>query len=460
MSNLARVLLIVPFALVSLTAGERDAALIEAAKTQDHQMVAALVEGGADVDVRQGDGATALHWAAYWDDQVMADLLITAKADVNASNDLGATALWLASRNRNPTMIATLLDAGANPNATLATGETPLMQASLAGDVASVRALLAHSANVNAHETSRDQTALMWAVSNGHTGVVRALLEAGADVHARSHASQRMVSTAARVGVVGGTVYDRDGVFEVGAGGYTALLLAARQGQLESARLLVAAGANVNDASTSGTSALVVAAHSGHTGLGAHAAVGTLLLEHGADPDAAGAGYTATHAAVLTGDLKLVKALLAHGADANLPLLKGTPVRRFSTDFALAKSLIGATPLWLAAKFGESDIMRALLDHGAEPQFAMTDGTTPLMIAISAGAGQDRRDRMFIKPEVMAKAREREAPLTLEAVTVLVGAGADVNAVSESGNTALSLATRRRLDDVVQLLTDHGATPR
>ena len=187
----------------------------------------------------------------------------------------------------------------------------------------------------------------------------------------------------------------------------------------------------------------------------AHAAVGTLLLEHGADPDAAGAGYTATHAAVLTGDLELVKALLAHGADANLPLLKGTPVRRFSTDFALAKSLIGVTPLWLAAKFGESDIMRALLDHGAEPQFAMT-----VMIAISAGAGQDRRDRMFIKPEVMAKAREREAPLTLEAVTVLVGAGADVNAVSESGNTALSLATRRRLDDVVQLLADHGATRR
>ena len=135
-------------------------------------------------------------------------------------------------------------------------------------------------------------------------------------------------------------------------------------------------------------------------------------------------------------------------------------MRRFSTDFALAKSLIGATPLWLAAKFAESDIMRALLDHGAEPQFAMTDGTTPLMIAISAGAGQDRRDRMFIKPEVMAKAREREAPLTLEAVTVLVGAGADVNAISESGNTALSLATRRRLDDVVQLLADHGAKKR
>ena len=90
----------------------------------------------------------------------------------------------------------------------------------------------------------------------------------------------------------------------------------------------------------------------------------------------------------------------------------------------------------------------------------MKDGTTPLMIAISAGAGQDRRDRMFIQPEVMAKAREREAPLTLEAVTVLVGAGADVNAVNESGNTALSLATRRRLDDVVQLLADHGAIPR
>ena len=128
------------------------------------------------------------------------------------------------------------------------------------------------------------------------------------------------------------------------------------------------------------------------------------------DPDAASAGYTA----MLTGDLELVKALLAHGTDANLSLLKGTPVRRFSADFALAKSLIGATPFWLAEKFSESDIMRTLLDHSAEPQFAMKDGTTPLMIAISAGAGQDRRDRMFIQPEVIAKAREREPPLTLE----------------------------------------------
>lgn len=459
MSHCARVLLIVPLVLVGLAAGERDAALLEAAKAQDRQTVAALVEGGADVDVRQGDGATALHWAAYWDDQVMADLLIVAKADVNASNDLGATPLWLASRNRNPAMVVALLDAGANPNVALSTGETPLMQASLAGDVASVQALLASGADVSVHETSRDQTALMWAVSNGHTEVVGALLEAGADVHARSHASRRMISTSARVGVVGGTVYDRDGVFEVGAGGYTALLLAARQGHLGSARLLVAAGANPNDASAYGTSALVVAAHSGHTGLGAHSAVATLLLDLGADPDAAGGGYTAMHAAVLTGDLELVTALLAHDADPNLPLLQGTPARRFSTDFALSKSLVGATPLWLAAKFGESAIMRALLDHAAAPGFAMKDGTTALMVAISAGAGQDRRDRMFIQPEVMATAREREAFVTLEAVTVLVRAGADVNAVTVSGDTALHMAAARRLDVVVQLLADHGATP-
>ena len=138
--------------------------------------------------------------------------------------------------------------------------------------------------------------------------------------------------------------------------------------------------------------------------------------------------------------------------------MNGTPVRRFSTDFAFAKSLIGATPLWLAAKFGESEMMRVLLDHGAELHFAMADGTTPLMIAISAGAGQDRRDRMFMQPEVMTRARAREPVVTLEAVTVLLDAGADVNAVSESGDTALHRAAGRRLDAVVQVLADRGAT--
>jgi ankyrin repeat protein len=331
------------------------------------------------------------------------------------------------------------------------------MQASLTGDVGSVRDLIAHGANVNAREKSRDQTALMWAVTNDHAEVVGALLDAGADVHARTNSSRRMVSTSPRVGVNPPTVYDMSGVFEVGSGGYTPILFAAQQGRIEPARLLVAAGANVNDVAAFGTSALVVAAHSAHAGKGGHSAVAELLLEKGADPDAAGAGYTALHAAVLTGDLALVRSLLAHRADPNIPLKSGTPVRRFSADYALSRTLIGATPLWLAAKFGETEIVRALIAHGADARFAMKDGTTPLMIAVSAGAGQDRRDRMFLDPEIIADSRDRDAALTLDTATLLIGAGADVDAANAAGDTALHHAASRRLDEVVRRLVDAGA---
>ena len=76
------------------------------------------------------------------------------------------------------------------------------------------------------------------------------------------------------------------------------MLFAARSGDLESAKLLVAAGADVNGAAPDGNSVLVVAAHSGH------GSVAEFLLDKDADPNATGAGYTALHAAVLRGDLR------------------------------------------------------------------------------------------------------------------------------------------------------------
>jgi ankyrin repeat protein len=205
-----------------------------------------------DVNARQPDGATALHWAAHWDDLEAADLLIHAGANVNAANDLAVTPLALSCENGNTAMVDKLLQAGAYPNAAVETGETALMTASRGGSLGAVEALLTRGADVNAKEPSRGQTALMWAVAQQHPAIVRALIEHGADIHARSHVRHVYVNRGGR----------SNG--EIEQGGFTPLLFAARQGDINSAELLLAAGANVNETAPDGTSALVVAAHSGH----------------------------------------------------------------------------------------------------------------------------------------------------------------------------------------------------
>src|SRR4029079_5055235 len=223
---------------------------------------------------------------------------------------------------------------------------------------------------------SRGQTALMWAVAQRHPAAVAALIEAGADINARSRAYDQTVSRDSPASA--DADYPRD---IVQRGGSTALLFAARSGDVESARLLLTAGANVNDALPDCTSALVLAAHS------TQSAVAMLLLDKGARPDHEAAGYTALHAAVLRGDLALVKALLAHGANPSPKITKGTPLRRSGTDFELPETLIGATPYFLAAKFLETAIMPVLLAAGTDPRVGLADGTTPLMVAAGMGAG-------------------------------------------------------------------------
>jgi ankyrin repeat protein len=211
---------------------------------------------------------------------------------------------------------------------------------------------------------------------------------------------------------------------------------------------LLEGGADVNDALPDGTSALVLAAHSGH------GAVGALLLDKGADPNAAAVGYTALHAAVLRADLDLVKALLAHGANPNAQITKGTPVRRLSQDFELPKTLVGATPYLLAAKFLEVDMMRVLAAAGADPRLAMKDGTTPLMAAAGVGASRNS-DRRGLT--VYDGGKVEDESRVVEAVTSALTLGADVNAVNQTGNTALHGAASLGYDAVVKLLAEKGA---
>ena len=272
-----------------------DLRLVQAMERRDVHAVEGLLKQRIDVNAAQPDGATALHWAAHWDDVATAERLLRAGAKVNAANDLGVTPLALACENGSVPMVEALLRGAADPNSKLLSGEAAIMTAARTGNARVVQALVAGGANVNAKEESHGQTALMWAVANRHPEVVRVLLASGADVNARSEVRPRVVHTGNRFG-------DRNesrGVVTLDLGGFTPLLFAARQGDLESARLLLDAGAKVEDRAATAASALVVAAHSGQ------GAFAKMLLDKGADANAAGAGYTALHAAVLRGDLDL-----------------------------------------------------------------------------------------------------------------------------------------------------------
>ena len=437
-----------------LSAQSGDLRLVEAVKRQDTVAVHVLVSE-ADVNATQADGATALHWAAYRDDLATARLLIGAGADAGVSNELGVTPLDLACENANAAMVEMLLTAGADATAAVGSGETLLMSCARTGSVAAVRALVVGGAEVNAREPTENQTALMWAVAERHPAVVKLLLDSGADLHARSRVRRKVISrrlqSELKYGELGRS-YGTDAE-ETSIGGFTALLFAARQGDIESARLLLAAGASVNDTAPDGASVLVVAIHSGHGTLA------TFLLGHGANPNGATAGYTALHAAVLTGDLDLVEALLAHGARPDAQVTLATRVTRNGQVLMLGEHLLGSTPFALAAKFTEVRIMRALAAAGADVRLPLKNGWTPLMLAASASwryAVWDRRDRALAKaPAFQAQMYDEDG--TLAAVRFAVESGADVNAVDADGNTALHHVVDKGFDTVVEFLATRSA---
>lgn len=425
-----------------LSAGA-DLRLIDAVKAQDETSVRALLRQHVDVNSQQGDGTTALHWAADLDNLAIADLLIRAGARVDAANDLGAVPLHLACTNRSVPMVDRLLESKANPNAKLLDGETVLMTCARTGEAKAVKALLVHGADPKAKETEHDQTALMWAAAESHPDVVALLIEFGADIRARSHIYSQTVV---------GEQTQRAGReklnYDVLRGGSTPLLFAARVGDAESAKLLLDAGADPNDSLPDGTSALVLAAHSGQGNVGA------LLLDKGADPNALGSGYTALHAAVLRSDLNLVKALLAHKADPNIRMTRGTPVRRDTMDFNLLAPLIGSTPYLLAAKFVEPEIMRTLVAGGADPKLNMPNGATALMLAagMDSGIEEDRRGINLIDFGKL----ETDSQV-LPAVTAAFNLSGEVNAVNKTGDTALHAAVTHSYESVIRFLADHGA---
>ena len=436
---------IVLAAAAALGASDGGPQLLQAARDGDTAAVRELLGAGADANAGAGDGATALHWAAYRDNGELARLLIRAGASVDAANDLGVTPLWVAATTRSTAVLETLLEAGADPNVAPPTGETPLMVTARTANAEGVWLLIGHGADVNAREDRKGQTALMWAVSRRQPAIVRTLIDAGADVHARTATSQRYVLFCCQE--YNGDV--RPGTAWVPHGGFTPLLFAAREGALESARLLLAAGADADDTAADGASALGLAALSGQ------GAVADLLLEAGADVDAAGAGYTPLHAAVLRADLALAEALIANGANLNARLTQATQARRNHNDYAFDKALLGATPFMLAAKEGEAEFMRAFAAAGADLSLPLSDGSTPLM---AAALGKQRavpgRTLIIVAGQPVNRVPERRARAAVEVVVEL---GADVDATNDAGDTALHVAARKRFDTVVRFLAENGA---
>ncbi len=439
----AGLLAVVLLAGANLSAEAADLQLKEAIRSGDHAAVGTLIDDGADVNAPEADGATMLHWAVRWDDPESVDLLLAAGADADAANAYGVTPLSLACINRSAPLVSRLLNAGADPDAATTMGETALMTCARTGNADAVAALLDHGAsNVNAREASRGQTALMWAVAEGHPEVVRALIEHGADVRARTRTRSLLVS-------VGGRGDER--ARELPLGGFTPLLFAARHGRGESARHLLDAGADIDETGPDGASPLVTASFSGHGELAG------FLLARGAEPNAAGAGYTALHTAVLRADEGLVRTLIAHGADPDVRLTGGSRVPRATNWWVLPASLAGATPFLLAAKYADVGIMRALAEHGADPHLPLRDGTTPLMMAAGADWSNGEIDRHYrrVPPEVAEALHADERP-NLEATRFALSLGADVNARSDAGDTALHSAVFKAWPGVIDLLVEHG----
>jgi ankyrin repeat protein len=438
--------LLLPVLLVG--AGSSQPPLVEAARSGDVHTLRMLLREKAGVNAAEGDGTTALHWASYHNDLESAELLIRADANVNAANDLGATSLWLASQNGSTTMVRLLLEAGANPNAKLLSGETPLMVAARSGYPEVVELLAAKGSDVNCRAT-RGQTALMWAVSEKHPEVVKVLLAHGADVRARSETWSDVMAVPPH----GELEYN----MAVPHGSDTALLFAARVGDLDSAKLLVTAGADVNDKDAWGVTATVLAAHSGFTEMV------EFFLDKGSDPNLTEAGFTALQEAIMRRDEKMAAALLAHGADPNAPLRTWTPTRRSSADFHFEPALVGATPFWLAARFTEPNIMRMLAEHGADPRFVhhsdyvseqrmqhRKETATAVMAALGMGGNASAW--------VPVPRSEREK-LVLESVKLAADLGADLNVANTDRRTALDAAKSQRYESVVKFLEERGAKP-
>ena len=444
--------------------------LADAAGRGDLAAVRALLAKGVDVNAPQVDGTTALHAAVGNDHLQIADALLKAGAKAATGDRYGVMPLSLAAINGNTAMIRRLLDAGADPNTVDPAGETVLMTAARTGTPEALRALIDRGARVDARDPEFQQTALMIAVRENHPTAVDLLLRAGATVNAQTRKGPTPAFTppckgtgcgSEGVGINRGGLPDRGRRAEA-KGGMTPLLYAARDGRPEVARVLIAAGADIELADANGIRPLLTSV------LNNHLDVARLLIEKGANVNADDFwGRSPLWAAVEYRNLDMnnrdqdspkdngvdrapildfIALLLDRGANVNARTREVPPSRRwlYSLGDVSWVDFTGQTPFLRAALSADTATMRLLLEHGADPNLATPAGTTPLMAA--AGVNW-----------VVAQTYTESPQAQIDAVMLCLERGADVNATNSMGLTALIGAANRGSNDIIELLVKRGA---
>jgi len=386
------------------------APVADAAMRGDKDAVRTLLKQGADVNEPQGDGMTALHWAAASGQVDLVETLLYAGANVRATTRLGAYApLHVASQSGHAAAIATLVKAGADVNMLTSTGATPLMMAALSGKADAARALLDAGADIDARDKANDETALMFAAAYDRADVVKLLTSRRASLGLTAKVIDRGTGPPAPGDIAlqeasrGGGRAQNNAAARTAArpandvpgvtrpysyneligkvGGLTALHFAARQGSAESVKALVEAGAEVNQLSPADkASPLLIATVNGQFDIAAY------LLEKGANPNlASDAGASPLYATInvqwapksfypqprahlqqKASYLDLMKALLDRGADPNTRVQRKIWYTSYNFD-NLRIDESGATPFWRAAYASDLEAMKLLVSYGADP---------------------------------------------------------------------------------------------
>ncbi len=434
-----------------LAASAVSTSLIEAAKSGESNAVRKLLDESTDVNATMPDGTTALHWAVLHDDVELVSRLLQSGAHPDVANEYGVTPLYLACTNRSQLMVKALLQSGANPDAELISGESVLMNCARTHANEALDLLLAAGADVNHAEKQSGQTALMWAAAAGHADIVERLIRSKADIHAR---------TLAGVATIPGTCRVCD--WKVTTGDFTPLLFAARTGDIATAKLLIDAGADPNEATKLHGNTLVIASASGHEDLALY------LIERGADIHSADEnGITALHHTVAEGlsllngviydnvyrlrpqnQYRLAEALLKAGLNPDVQIQQEQLLGPDGYPF----TMVGATPLLLATAAGDEHIMQILLNAGAKPGVRNEQGITLLMAAAQiacTGTCSYQAGGNIANKENIA--------LALATVKEVMKLDVDVNAVDKSGRTAMHIAAFTGSDSVVQFLAEKGA---